>query len=86
MLIQIYIWLQDNNGVNNFAYHIDGEIYYTGHSLGGCDYVDTSQIPLDKYQTGDIIDPSDYDASSLGLEILLAICLMARAYFLLGSN
>lgn len=61
---QIYIWLQDNNGVNNFAYHIDSEIYYTGHSLGGCDYVDTSQIPLDKYQTGDIIDPSDYDASS----------------------
>ena len=61
---QIYIGLRNNNGVDNVAYHTDGEIYYAGHGFGGCTYVDTSRIPLDKYQTGDIIDPSDYDASS----------------------
>ena len=61
---QIHIGLRDNNGVDNVAYHTDGEIYYAGHGFGGCTYVDTSRIPLDKYQTGDIIDPSDYDASS----------------------
>lgn len=61
---QIVINLLDNNGVGNFAYHINGEIYYTGHSFGGCDYVPTYQIPLDKYQTGDIINSSDYDISS----------------------
>lgn len=59
MQVQIWIELLDNNGVNNFAYHINGEIYYTGHSFGGCDYVPTYQIPLDKYQTGDIINSSD---------------------------
>lgn len=52
--------LMDNNNFSYFTYNIDGNIYFTGHNFM-CEYVSTDQIPLDKYNSGDIVSIEDYD-------------------------